>query len=180
MIHGYIITHFIRGPSEFDFVYIVNIVELATVIKKHYDLFQRYVGFDFNPLEVVFDIQNEYSPFWNKIFNDDPITPEGVCLMGILFGYGFENSYYFSLTFEKERTGVSKEFSSYLFKQLSKSMEPTGVKQFSSRDFSIPGFRTFSKHNPTKSRYEMEKIEIMELYKGKGLGKTTLKLLYQN
>jgi len=178
-INRYIIAHFPRNDCEFDFVYVINIVELATVIKKHYDIFQEYLGFDFDPLEAVFDIQNNDSPFWDKILNSKPTTPEKVCLMGILFGYGLENSYPFSLVFNKERVGPSKKFTSYFLKQLAENMETKGVRKFSSREFSIPGFRVFSTCSPTKLKYEEEKIMITNYFKGKDLEQATLELLYK-
>ncbi|MGE3533400.1 MAG: hypothetical protein AB7H48_01050 [Parachlamydiales bacterium] len=178
-INNYIITHFPIKRSEYDFVYIVNILELSTVIKKHYDLFQKYIGFDFDPLEVVLDIQNKDSLFWNKIFNGEPTTPEKICLLGILYGYGIENSYPFSLLFNKERAGSSKKFTSHLHKQLSENLETKNIKEFSSTKFLIPGFRTFSTYSPTKLKYEKEKTEIIKYYQGKDLEQATFDLLYK-
>lgn len=178
-INKFIIVHYSRKSSDFDFVYLINITQLATELKKHYHLFQRYLGFDFDPLEVVIDIQNEESPFWNKIFNDESLDQERICLIGILFGYGLENSYPFSLVFNDHRTGPSKEFTAYLFDATTKNMSRKGIKEFSPTNFPIPGFRTFSHLDPITLKYEREKTEIIKYYSGKDLNQATLDLLYQ-
>ena len=175
----YIIAHFPIKGSQLDFVYIVNVMETATIIHKNYFLFQKYVGFDFDPLEIVFDILNEDSLFWNHILNSEQTTPEVVCLMGILFGYGFENSYPYSLIFDDTREGLSKEFTTYLLQQILNTPIPINIKQFSPKEFMIPGFRTFSAYSPQKAKYEQEKTEIISYYNKKDLAHATLQLLYQ-
>ena len=176
-MNKFILTHF-PNSTDFDFVYLLNITELATVIKKHYQLFQKYLGFDFDPLEVVIDIQNEHSLFWNKIFNGEPSDQERICLIGILFGYGLENSYPFSLVFNNHRASASRKFTSYLFNQMTRNVKQKKVKKFSTTSFSIPGFRAFSDQNPTTLKYEKERNEIIKYYKGKDLNQATLQLLY--
>jgi hypothetical protein len=178
-INNYIIAHFPTKTSDLDFIYIVNIVEAATIIKKHYSLFKNYVGFDFDPLEMVFEIYNENSVFWNKLLNNEKTIPESVCLLGILFGYGIENSYPYSLLFDDERTGLSKKITSNLYKQVIKNQYPVKVKKFSEKDFPIPGFKTFSTWKPQCIRYEKEKSEIMNIYRKKELEKEALKKLYE-
>lgn len=177
-INNYIIAHFPMKASDLDFVYIINIIETATIIKTHYSLFRDYIGFDFDPLEIIFEIYNENSVFWNKLLNNEKTIPESVCLLGILFGYGIENSYPYSLLFDDERTGLSKKFTSALLNQVIKEPHPTTVKKLSAKDFFIPGFKTFSLLKTKRMRYEQEKIEIMNIYRRKDLEAETLRKLY--
>jgi hypothetical protein len=44
---------------------------------------------------------------------------------------------------------------------------------FSASEFAIPGFRIFSENNSTEKKYEEEKKNIMEYYKGKDLAEAT-------
>lgn len=177
-IHNYIIAHFPIKSTDLDFVYIVNIIETATIIKRHYSLFKSFFGFDFDPLEIVFEIHDENSVFWNKILNNEEMVPESVCLLGILFGYGIENSYPYSLLFDDKRTGLSKRFTSALFDQIIQNQEIVKVKRFSQKEFTIPQFKTFSSWKPQCFIYEKEKQKINNLYRGKDLEAKTLQKLY--
>ena len=154
-----------------------RLIETAKVIQKNYPLFQKYVGFDFDPVEVVFDISNKESVFWNKVFNGEP-TQENVCLIGILFGYGLENSYSYSLLRYKSKKGRIGEFASNLFNQVVSLESLPQIKSVSSSKFSIPRFKAFSNPDHTKEKYQKEKEIIKCLYKGRDIETVTMKRLY--
>ncbi|QVL55795.1 MAG: hypothetical protein KFB95_00910 [Simkaniaceae bacterium] len=77
------------------------------------------------------------------------------------------------------REGLSKEFTTYLLQQILNTPIPINIKQFSPKEFMIPGFRTFSAYSPQKAKYEQEKTEIISYYNKKDLAHATLQLLYQ-
>lgn len=177
LIRDYLIVHFPLNGSDFDFVFFVNIIETAKILQKHYPLFRKCVGFEFDPLEVVFDISNEESIFWNEIFNGEG-TQENICLLGILFGYGFENSYSFSLLSHKNKEGKIGEFISNLFSQILRIESSPQIKSVSSSKFTIPGFKSFSNLDPIIERYQKEKEIIKNFYKGKDVETVTMNRLY--
>ena len=177
LIKNYLVVHFPVNASDFDFVFFVNIIETSKVIQKNYPLFRKYVDFDFDPLEVVFDISNKESIFWNEIFNGEK-SQEKICLIGILFGYGLENSYPYSLLFHKNKTGRIGEFASNLFNQVVSIEGFHKIKYISPSKFEIPGFKSFSNPDYIIEKYQKEKEIIKNLYKGKNVEAVTMNSLY--
>jgi len=180
-IKDYIFIHFPLNVNGFDFVFFVNIIETAKILQKHYILFSKYVGFDFDPLEIVFDISNTESNFWNKIFNVKNHDQEKICLIGILFGYGLENSYSYSLIFHKNNEGKIGEFVSNFLNRVIKLEAPenlTKIRFVSTSNFPIPGFKSFINPDPKVEQYQKEKESIKHLYKDQDIEATTMKKLY--
>lgn len=179
-INKFLIVHFpikSSASSSLDYVYFVNIIETANLIQRHYQLFQKYVGFDFDPLSVTLEIKSNDSPFWNKIFNGAS-SQEKICLLGLLFGYGIENSYPFSWYFSNKRSEIETRFISTLFKSVFLENEPLNTHHLSSQDFPLPGFKTFSSPNTTLEKYKQERKKIQGFYKNKNLESITLEKLY--
>jgi len=136
----------------------VNIFETALTIQENYDLFKRAVGFDFDPLQVVFDLEDESSEFWNKIKGC-----EHSYLWGLLYGFGEKNTWgYFwkgrhiinAQTHAKEigfADTISKQF------RCKKMPSPTEKNAFSVSKFPLPPFASFSKRDPIVTQYEKER-----------------------
>ena len=162
-IHKFLLVHFPRKIEHLDFIYLVNIIETATLLKQHYALFKEYVGFDFDPLSVIFDIEDHDSIFWNKIFNNGS-SQDCICLMGLLFGYGFENSYPFSLFFSSNRKENEMTFISNMYGEMIRNTNNFDCSKISSKQFPLPGFKVFSLPNPTLEKYTQEREEIKRHY----------------
>lgn len=180
LVKDYLIVHFPLNANDLDFVFFVNIIETAKTLQKHYSLFSKYVGFEFDPLETVFDISDKESIFWNKIFNGEK-NQKKVCLLGILFGYGLENSYLYSLIFHKNKEGVVGNFISNLFNRIINLEDVDSfkkIKSISPSNFSIPGFKSFSNPDPKIEQYQKEKEFIKCLYKDQDMETTTMNTLY--
>jgi hypothetical protein len=151
--------------QENRYIYFINIAETAKVLQKHYSLFKEYVGFDFNPLSVVFDAKNPDSSFWNAIWGRE-VNDKNVCLMGILFGYGFENSYPFSWHFSQSKSTEEKEFTASFLATAVPTENAETLKKFNPPEsFFLPGYVSFSEHDPYKEQYKQEYSRIRKIYK---------------
>ena len=83
-------TIFPRCKAVYD-VFLVNVLKTAFVIQENYELFKNAVGYDFDPLEVVFELENESSRFWDQLRGEDGW--KHATLWGLLYGFGKENAF---------------------------------------------------------------------------------------
>lgn len=159
------------------YIYFINIEETAKVLQSHYHLFKEYVGFDFDPLSVVFEVKKADSPFWNAIW-DRPITDKNVCLIGILFGFGFENSYPFSWYFTENPSVEKTAFIQTVLNGASSTTTPKELKQFHPPNcFFLPGYASFSQFDPHKEKYQKEYERIRQIYRHSDLIDCTMQQL---
>jgi hypothetical protein len=146
--------------GKISFVYFVDILKTATLIQSNYELFRRAVEFDFHPFEVVLDMQNRESPFWQKVRS----SKESPLLWGLLFGYGKMNSlaYYWKYfdcphSCEDRLKSFPSQFS---------NPSPRGQVRLSEKNFLIPAFISFSEDDEVIRRYQGERERIKNAYKG--------------
>lgn len=66
----------------------INIKNTSKILKQYYDDFKKEVGKDFDPDDVINNI-NKNGVFWKKIFKNH-------ALAGILLGYGYDNAVLFN------------------------------------------------------------------------------------
>jgi hypothetical protein len=66
--------------------FLVNIAATTYLLKNRYGEFRNFVGFDFDPLSIVFEIEDDESPFWNKVVTDE-------YFLGLVLGYGDMNAW---------------------------------------------------------------------------------------
>lgn len=162
-------------------VFFVNVRRTAFVIQENYDLFRQAVGYDFDPLTIVFELENESSSFWDKIRGEDAWRYS--VLWGLLFGFGKENSFSHIWVSRKIKnlhlSEKEKEWADSLLTWRSCQDEPSfsDKNAFSISNFSIPAFKSFTQKDPVVLKYEREREEIKQLYKGKDFVSFTLKLL---
>lgn len=157
---------------RFEDIYFVNIQQTALTIQQNYDLFKRYVGEDFDPLEVVFEIENPDSLFWKESLHNS-------VLLGILFGFGVQNSFCFEWkywSYPDENKKMEKFLDSL------KSRFEQDHREFtlpSPSHFSLPAFASFSDKNEDEviQKYKMERDEIQKIYRGKNFLDLTLQKL---
>ena len=158
----------------------MSIKNTALVLQKHYDLFREIVGYDFSPLEIVFDIESESSDFWNKVFAN-PI------LRGVVFGYGLDNSYLFTWM-QKAKKSSSEKIQNYA-NSFSKIFQPTmndhDMKlvlsdsldnKLNYKDFPLPCYRSL-KDDPQKKKYLKEQKMIKKIYRWRDDLEVTLQKL---
>lgn len=159
------------GSSDDPVIVFVNILKTATVIEDNYELFKRKMGFDFHPLEVTLEIKNNTSSFWRAVFNNHSD------LMGIILGFGKENSTIFHWkNFDHPQScDLFCENLSYRG-----SNERAGYIAPTIEDLELPGFIYFDVDNEVKEKYEREREKIQKIYKNKDFLKVTLDKLTES
>ncbi len=160
---------------ELQLIVLADAKKTASMLKKHYDFFKSFIGSDFDPHQLVFELENPHSLFWNQIFDLENQSPKGIFngnkACGLLFGFGLLNSTRFAL-----EANVNKN----LFRK--GSLHNYGEKNliwanfFYERGFNtflIPGFIAFD-GDTTIKKYKKERKKIQSIYKGRDFLKVTL------
>ncbi len=158
------------SPAE-QSVFLVNITATTGILQKYYQKFRAAAGEDFDPLDIVFEIQDNHSVFWNKI-----LTRED--LFGLLLGFGEENAWFFTKVKawqDLENRHPNDQKNDFL---ASLSMQAPGSNSLSHFDpsFPLPGFICYAEEESFDlvRRYENERTMIKKIYHGKDLVQTTL------
>jgi hypothetical protein len=153
-------------------VYFVNILQTAVVIQENYEAFRKVVNFDFNPLEVVLQMKDKNSIFWNAMKNGLGSTST---LWGLLFGFGKINSYAYQWKYF-DHTESCEEFCNQLTTRLSNA-SLHGKVVCSIDDFQIPYFISFDESDEIVRSYKEERKRIQAIYKGRDFLNVTLERL---
>lgn len=138
-------------------VNMINIREAVWTLEKYYELFQRELKMEFDPLEVIMEFEKEESNFWNAVFSND-------YLLGILYGFGERNSFFFSKEINMKQKTDRDEF---LFASFPVPKDP---KKSPIGEFSLPVFRSYEinqKEDPILKQFKEERQQIKQLLKGK-------------
>lgn len=162
----------------------VNILNTASVIQENYELFKQTIGFDFDALKVVFELENEKtSDFWNKLHEMNPCKSSP--LWGLLYGFGRKNAFGYLWKWRniKDEYALEKVFGQTIDQRSSNKQKwphCTGPSAYSITKFPIPTFSSYSENDPIIAKYETEREKIKQLYKGKDFVDFTLELLTQD
>lgn len=162
-------------------VLFVDVLKTALVIQENYELFRKTVGYDFDSLEVVFELENKHSNFWGKLGGKEGW--KYATLWGILYGFGKENAFAYTWkgrnTKEPHRTEQEKLWAANLLSWSSCKNRPSRADKsaFTLSNFTIPVFKSFIENDPVVAKYETERENIKQLYKGKDFVAYTLELL---
>ena len=147
------------SPKE-SMICFADLAKVALCLEKHYNLFVRTLHQEFDPLQEALSLKNG-SPFWDQVFDN-------ALLVGILYGFGEDNSFCFTWNIEKSLI-LHRQFSDHL--RFGTTID----------NFGIPIFATFSTlEDPMIEKYKKERAEIQKLYKGKDFVEVTLKQLFSN
>lgn len=145
----------------------VNIKEMAFLLVNHYTTFKRETGMDFDPLKVVFEIERG-SEFWNKALNNS-------VLVGLLYGFGLENSCSFKWKHGKHPAIYDDFCNSLKFRFSDHNMHNASIAHFS-----LPIFASFSEgKDEVIEKYKNEREMIRQSYRGKDFLNLTLEKLQQ-
>lgn len=144
---------------------LADVVKVALVLAENYDIFKKITGEDFHPFEMVYELNNSNSPFWNKILSEGG----NFVGKGLLYGYGKKNSLVFG--WEKEDFFEMKTF---LRPSTAQSI-PYGCAN--PDNFAIPFFQTIEEDN-IAAKYEKEKVYIQKKYRNKNLVEVTLQRVF--
>lgn len=160
------------SPAEKS-VFLVNIAATIETLQKYYQKFRTAAGEDFDPLDIVFEIQDNHSLFWNKILARED-------LFGILLGFGEQNAWFFVRVkaWQDKNHHQSGQKDSFL---ASLSMQTPGSNSLSPYDpsFPLPGFICYAEEESFRlvRQYERERNMIKKIYRGKDIVQTTLNRL---
>jgi hypothetical protein len=146
-------------------IYFVDIAQVVAVLQKNYEFFKRETGLDFNPLEEIHKIEAG-SEFWQKALNHS-------ALVGLLYGFGFENSVLFNCKY-----GKHPEFSNEFRQSLSPHFsDHSSYGKATLLTFSLPIFASFFDKDPTIEKYQQDREQIKRNYVGKNFLNLTLQKL---
>src|SRR5690606_31752382 len=140
----------------------------AFVLAKHYDLFKDLTGVDFHPLEIVFELENSDSAFWNQLLfpsSNDKDLIKSYRALGLLFGFGDENSLLFSWREEaKKKGGKMAEFFSNTNDLAHQTQSGWASIDAWVNSLKIPDYISFDEGR-RKTEYEQERKKIQKLYR---------------
>jgi len=162
-------------------VFFVDVFKTAFVIQENYELFKLAVGYDFDPIKVVLELEKETSSFWDKIRGKG--SWQYSYLWGLLFGFGKENSFFHYWNNRHIRQSDCDEKEKLVATSVKKcgswKNRPTfkDNNAFTISNFTIPIFFSYMENDPIIIKYEMEREKIRKLYKGKDFVIFTLELL---
>jgi hypothetical protein len=165
----------LRGPGRYGLM-LVNIQQTSLIMAQNYTIFKNAARMEFNPFQIVFELQNPDSIFWKNVFS----IPNHLA-KGLLFGFGLKNSILGDLRFTYSNTKVSSELKKPIMKHLKRASPAVSTNQVkygdgSPSNFTIPLFSPIE-GDDTAEKYEKEKIEIEKIYRGKDLVEVTLQRL---
>lgn len=150
--------------NKYIMVTIANVIQLAWIMQKNYDLFVRETGIKFDSVNEAKDFENKTSIFWEKVLSN-------AYLLGILYGYGEKNAYFYSKEMHHSN------FPSCLVHK------PNEVSEFSLQSLNIPNFRSFElpfTEDPVVRHYLRERENIQNKLKDKDICLEVLKIILAN
>lgn len=144
-----------RAPfdQESELGYFINVPSTTHLLKKHYAFFAQITGIDFDMYQILNEISDNDSIFWEKTFQSH-------YLMGLLFGFGERNAFFFDW-------GVRNN--SFPPAHRKKGQEPANwsKSQVSCSDLKLPLYGVFLIDDASVKKYEKERKHIMKQLKGK-------------
>lgn len=145
-------------PDEFDIVLFVNIEMTLRTLINHYENFRRVLSYDFDPFQVVFEVENRNSVFWNSVLKDHALT-------GILIGFGVDNSWFFKWSLEHAKEQNKK--GAFLESLPSAFDTDEDIENYGPQHFNLPIFKLYGLHpdHGLVQQYTNEREKIYGLYK---------------
>jgi hypothetical protein len=138
----------------------VNIETTLRTLLKYYEDFRRVLGYDFDPFQIVFEVENVDSKFWNAILHNH-------ALQGILLGFGRDNAWFFE--WNKKYSKEQNLQSDFMRSLPSTFEEANDIKDPDPKHFLLPIYKSFGLHSDKRlfEQYKKEQTQIMDLYKGR-------------
>ena len=162
---------------------LADVKKTALVLERHYEFYKSIVGEDFHPLEVVYDLENPDSSFWNAILfsssrkDRDPVKIHKA--IGLLFGFGEDNATLFSWREQARGKGGKVEELFNRQESLTTSNKCSCFSRMMCEWFEvmgIPGYISFDE-GKRMGEFEQERKKIQKIYRGRDFLRVTLKEL---
>ena len=147
----------------------VNILQTALTIQNNYEKFREVVGYSFDPLSKIFELNEEASSFWDIVLNHSE-------LFGLLMGFGVNNVWVWHWKY-RDYGDIARGFQKTLQPTPSSMFDVHQLENLSINNFPIPSFVSFFKNNPIVNQYKEEREKIKKLYRGEEFVSLTLKKL---
>lgn len=163
-----------------DLIYFIDVLQTAFILKQYHETFYDITDIEFNDLDIVFEIQDQDSEFWGKVFKSPVLT-------GILLGFGEKNAWCFEWAYESVNEETSQK--SLNFRNALTSKNSTGKFHFGTSPkkplkitinyFPIPAFASYYPEgmDPFIKKYENERKEIQKIYQRQDFLEFTLNRL---
>lgn len=151
-----------RLDEKTELILFVNIEMTIRILLKYYEDFRRVFGSDFDPLQVVFEVENTDSVFWNKV------ATQGHALLGILLGYGRDNAWFFEWNMQYRET--PSQIGDFVKSFFSRFYEDRDILYPDPQHFMLPIFRSYGLYPNDQQlfeQYKKEQKQIKALYKGR-------------
>ncbi len=161
--HRFHIRQYLFGsfPGDEDVpVFFANIEMTIRTLLNYYEEFRRVLGYDFDPFQIVFELENKDSKFWNDVLKNH-------ALQGILLGFGVDSSWFFEWDIKYD--DAQNKMGDFMRSLPTGYSSDEDFENYGPQNFTIPIFRTFGLHQDVElvERYEKEREQIKQLYKGK-------------
>ena len=165
------------SDKDYGSIFLMDIQKTALILAENYEIFKACTDENFHPLEVIFELENPDSSFWNKVFSLDNHIAKG-----LLFGFGKRNSVIWSgnLKAQSHASQVSKYTKPCLLLPSTKPIQiPSGLARNHMKfgknieELTIPFFWCIEE-DEIKKQYEQEKQRIQQIYRGKDVVEITL------
>jgi hypothetical protein len=131
--------------------FFINTCSLLYILTYHRAEFEDICGLTFEPEQMLQEIEDQHSEFWQKAFASDYSK-------GLLFGYGPRNSFTFSW-----QTINKLPFPKRIFQDI----EPLSKKDISVFDLKLPSICMYSLGDPILENYKVQRKEILQEFKNK-------------
>lgn len=161
-------------------IFLVNIAATAVTLQKHYRELKELVDFEFDPFQIIFEIEDEHSSFWDKVLKNE-------YFLGTILGYGEDNAHiawlcecYEAGKYSGDNLDKIKEFIETIFNKSPSSNACARAKEDIA--FLLPSFGCYAAGQSEKllEKYKHDRERIKRTYKGKDPVKVTLDRLTSN
>lgn len=149
-------------------VIFVHQPSLIEVLDHYHTQFEKGTGEKFNTLFKVNELKRGGSAFWDKIFKE-----KNHYLMGLVFGFGEENSRYFN----EESNGNAKLHKKRVEHTSLMEMKKLLKDEISVEDLTLPYFISYQENDKILDNYRISRRKIMKLLTGKNLTKEVFSIL---
>ena len=139
----------------------VNIEMTLRILLDSYEDFRRGLGYDFDPFQAVFEVEDPNSIFWNKIIKQH-------ALLGIILGFGQDNAWFFRWRMYYEDAQDKK--GNFVRSLCSEFSQNDDIIYPDPQHFMLPLFRRFGLCRNDLlliDQYKKEQQQIKSLYKNR-------------
>lgn len=144
-----------------------NVPLIIYALTVHKKLFEDSLLISFDPHEIVWELAQENSRFWDRVFGHH-------FLLGILLGYGEKNAFIYNW----EQNNQLKKYSRILMTNQSSNYPKKLLKEhISVSDLLIPQFFSYCIYEPIVEKYQQERNNIIKNFSKKHFCSAVLDLL---